>query len=170
MAEPLPRVEQEKTLVSWKAPARPFKPRGSQFLTVPMVTAILVGIILLLAGEWMLIAVVVALVFAYYVWTTVPPMEAEFLITTRGLRLHEQLYVWEVLTRWWMTDKWGQKILAVETPTVMVGRLLLPLGKTDEKEIIKEMEKYLLREQPADTTLDKMGKWLTEKFPLEETR
>ncbi|KKW00602.1 MAG: hypothetical protein UY33_C0008G0012 [Candidatus Amesbacteria bacterium GW2011_GWA1_48_9] len=161
-------MEQEKTLVVWKAPARPFKPRGSQFLTVPMVIAILVGIILLLAGEWMLIAVVASLVFAYYVWSTIPPVEAEFSITTRGVRVAGQLYVWEVLTRWWITEKWGARILTIETPVVTVGRILMPLSKQAEKEVETEMGKYLLKEQPADTWLDKAGRWMTEKIPLEE--
>lgn len=168
MPQETPRVEQEQTLLAWKAPSRPFKQKGSQFLTVPMVIAILVGIILLLAGEWMLIMVVAALVFAYYVWSTVPPVEADFSLTTRGVRLHGQLYAWEVLVRWWISEKWGQKLLNIETPAVTVGRLILPLGKTAQEAAEKEIGKYLLKEQPNDTVMDKMGKWLTETFPLEE--
>ena len=133
-----------------------------------MVIAILVGIILLLAGEWILIMVVAALVFAYYVWSTVPPVEADFSITTRGVRMHGQLYAWEVLNRWWISEKWGHKLLNIETPVVTVGRLILPLGKGTQEEAEKVIGKYVLMEQPNDTTMDKLGKWLTETFPLEE--
>jgi hypothetical protein len=166
--EAVPRGIQEKSLLVWKAASRPYKTPGKQFLTVPMVIGILVGLIFLMAGEWMAIAVIAAIVFAYYMWSTVPPQEAEFAITNRGLRVGGQLYLWEVLTRWWMGDKWGQKMLMVETPTSSVGRLILPLGETEEKKVTDLMEKYLLLEKPDDTWLDKTGKWMTEKFPLEQ--
>jgi len=39
---------------------------------------------------------------------------------------------------------------------------------TDNENQIKEaMGKYVLMEKPAETTMDRAGKWLTEKFPLE---
>jgi hypothetical protein len=168
MPEEKSRVEQEKSLLVWKGPNRPYKTPGKQFLTVPMVIGILVGLIFLLAGEWMAIAVIASIIFAYYMWSTVPPQEAEFAITNRGIRVGGQLYVWDVLTRWWMGEKWGQKMLMVETPVSPVGRLVMPLGETKEEKITEIMEKYLLREKPNDTLLDKSGKWLTEKFPLEQ--
>lgn len=168
MPEEKPRVEQERTLFVWKAPSRPYKTPGKQFLTVPMVIAILVGIIFLLAGEWMAIAVIAAIIFAYYMWSTVPPQEAEFVITNRGLRVGGQLYVWNVLTRWWMGEKWGQKLLMVETPVSMVGRLIMPLGEAPENKVMEIMEKFLLKEKPGDTWLDKSEKWMTNKFPLEQ--
>jgi len=55
----------------------------------------------------------------------------------------------------------------VETPMVLGGRLILPMGKNREA-VEGEMSKYLLMEKPPDTALDKMGKWMEEKFPLEE--
>jgi hypothetical protein len=168
MPEEKARVEQERNVLIWRAPNRPYKAPGKQFLTVPMVIGILVGLIFLLAGEWMAIAVIAAIIFAYYMWSTVPPQEAEFAITNRGIRVGGQLYVWDVLTRWWMGEKWGQKMLMVETPASVVGRLVMPLGETKEEKIVEIMEKFLLKEKPDDTWMDKSGKWLTEKFPLEQ--
>lgn len=166
--EVAPRVEQERTLLTWKAPSRPYRASQKQFMTVPLVIGVLVGLILLLAGEWMLIAVVAALIFAYYVWSTVPPEEAEYSLTNRGVRVHGQLYVWEAFTRWWMEEKWGHKLVALEAPRHMVGRVLVPLGSGDEKKVEEIVSKFVLREKPADTAVDKAGKWLAEKFPLEE--
>jgi hypothetical protein len=168
MPEDKPRVEQEKSLLIWKAPSRPYKAPGRQFLTVPMVIGILVGIIFLLAGEWMAIAVIAAIIFAYYMWSTVPPQEAEFAITNRGIRVGGQLFVWDALSRWWMGEKWGQKMLMVETPVSMVGRLIMPLGETPEVKVTEIMNKYLLRERPNETWMDKTGRWMTDKFPLEQ--
>ena len=161
------RIEQEKTLLTWKAPSRPFRSKEKRALTVPMVIAILVAFILVIAGEWVLIAVVAALVFAYYMWTTVPPEEAEFSLTTRGVRAHGSLYTWDTLVRRWVEQEWDHDLMIVETPMVLGGRLILPMGKNREA-VEGEMSKYLLMEKPPDTALDKMGKWMEEKFPLEE--
>ena len=48
-----------------------------------VVVAILVGVIMLLAGEFMAILVLAAVIFAYYVWSTVLPQQVEHRITTR---------------------------------------------------------------------------------------
>jgi hypothetical protein len=168
MEEIAPQVEQEKALLSWIGLSRPYKGRTKQILTVPVVIGILVGIILIFAGEWMLIGVVAALIFAYYMWSTVKPDDTEYKITTRGIRAHGRLYMWDVLTRWWIEEKWAQKMLMVETPVNAAGRIVMPLGETKDGDVEKVMEKFLLKEAPEPTQLDKMGKWLAEKFPLEE--
>lgn len=162
-----PRVEQEITLLKWSAPSRPYRRTAKRELSVPMVIAILIGLILLVAGEWMLIAVVAALVFAYYAWTMVPAEMAEYAITTRGVKAVGKMYEWQQLTRWWMEDKWEHKLLVLEAPIQTMGRVIMPLGDTKAEKIEEIMERMLLREKPAETTMDKAGKWLGEKFPME---
>jgi len=120
-----PQIEQEKELVVWKAMERPFKVRDRQFFTTAMVIAMLVGVILLFAREWMLVATLAAGVFAYYVWSTVPPQEVEYKITTRGVRMHGKLYTWAEMARWWVEEKWGYKLLAVDVPGSFPKRLYL---------------------------------------------
>ena len=149
------------------APSRPFKLRDRQFFTTIIVIAVLVCILLAFAREWMLIATVAAMIFAYYVWSTVPPEEVEYSITTRGVRVHGQLYRWDELTQWWMEDKWGQKMIVIATPTSVSRRLHLLLGQTGEAQAKQVLEKYLVMEKPPETAMDKAGKWVTEKFPLE---
>ena len=164
------RVEQEKVLLAWKAPARPYRRMPKQFMTVPLVISGLVGLVLLVAGEWMLIAVVAALVFAYYAWSVVPPEDAEYALTNRGLRIHGQLMEWMNFTRWWTVDKWGHAMLIIEAPGTITGQVVMPLGDTDQKNVEEVMNKMLLREKPADTGLEKASKWLSEKFPISEER
>lgn len=160
--------EQETTLIEWKGPSRPHRQTGMQAFTVPTIIAVLIGLILLVAGEWMLIAVVAAVVFAYYTWTMVPSEEVNYAITSRGVRVAGKIYEWPELTRWWVEDKWGQKILVFEAPGGgTLGRVIMPLGGVTEEKIDEVMGKVLLNEKPADTALDKAGKWLGEKFPLE---
>ncbi len=163
-----PSVPQpEQTLLKWMAPARPFKTRDRQFFATVIVIAILIGILLAFAREWMLIAVIAAMIFAYYVWSTVTPEEAEYSLTTRGIRAHGQLYRWDELSQWWLEEKWGQKVLVVATPVAVARRLHLLLGQTSEEQLKQVLEKYLVMEKPPETALDKAGKWVSEKFPLE---
>jgi hypothetical protein len=115
------------------------------------------------------IVVVAAMIFAYWSWSAIPAEMTEFSISSRGIRVKDKLYDWYEFTRWWMTEKWGHKLLALESPGQVAGRLVLPLGEGIKEEKVEEiMEKLLLRETPPETTLDKMGKWLTENFPLEK--
>ena len=159
-------MEQEKELVVWKAMERPFKARDRQFFTTAMVIAALVGVILLFAREWMLVVTLVAGIFAYYVWSTVPPQEVEYKITSRGVKMHGRLYTWEEMARWWIEEKWGHKLLAVDTPASFPKRLYLVLAD-NQSQVEEAMGKYVLMESPAETSMDRAGKWLSEKFPLE---
>jgi hypothetical protein len=161
-----PRVEQEKTLLTWRALSRPFAAREGQLLTVPMAIAILVGIILVIAGEWMMVGVTAAVMFVYYVWSTVIPEEIEYAITSRGIRVAKVLYAWEAITQWWMMEKWDQKLLMVGVLGYPGGRLALPLGTMEQSRIELLMNKFALNEVPEENRMDKTAKWLQEKFPM----
>ena len=165
-----PRVEQEKTLLSWRALSRPFALKEGQLLTVPMAIAILVAIILVIAGEWMMVGVTAAVMFVYYVWSTVVPEEIEYAITSRGVRIGKVLYAWEAITQWWMGDKWDQQLLMIGVMGYPGGRLALPLGTMEETRVEILMNKFVLKEVPEDTRMDKVAKWLEEKFPLSEKK
>lgn len=132
-----------------------------------LVIAILVSVLLIFAGEWMLIGVIAAMVFAYYVWSTVPPEEVEHVLTTRGVRVHGQLYRFEDMERWWMEDRWGYKMLIIDIPVAFPKRLHLVVGNVDENVLKETMGVSVLMEQPVETPMERMGKWLAEKFPLD---
>ena len=162
------QVQQERELVKWMAMERPYKPLDRQMFVTGVVVAILVGVIMLLAGEFMAILVLAAVIFAYYVWSTVPPQQVEYKITTRGIRTSGQLYSWGEMVRWWVEEKWGSKLLVVDLPAGRqeLLRLHLVLG-VEEAAVRDVMEKYLLMEKPAETGMDKVGRWIGEKFPLQ---
>ena len=167
-AEATVGVQQEKELVKWTAAERPYKPLDRQMFVTGVVVAILEGVIMLLAGEFMAVLVLAAVIFAYYVWSTVPPQQVEYIITTRGIRTNGQLYTWAEMTRWWMGEKWGSKLLTVDLSAGKQGlrRLHLVLG-TEEAAVKTVMEKYVLMEKPVETAMDRAGRWLAEKFPFE---
>ena len=79
-----------------------------------VVVAILVGVIMLLAGEFMAILVLAAVIFAYYVWSTVLPQQVEHRITTREFGQAGNCIPGE-MARWWWRKNGGSKLLVVET-------------------------------------------------------
>lgn len=157
----------EKILLKWLAVSRPYKPQSRQFFSTAIVIAILISIVLVLAGEWMLIAVLAAMIFAYYVWSMIPPDEIEYSLTSKGVRIASILYPWNTLSRFWLEDKWEYKMLVVDNPTGVSKRLYLVLGNQNPAEVEEIMAKFVLAEKPEPTTVDKMSGWLLEKFPLE---
>ena len=160
---------QEKVLVAWKSPARLFRPRSPQFFTTAITIAVLLSIVFAIAGEWMLIALMAALIFAYYLWSTIPPEPVDHSITNLGIRTANELYRWNEFSRWWAEDKWNQQVLIVETPLRFPPRLHLLLESKSAKDVTKIMTDRLLLDKPALTQLDKASSWLAAKFPLEQS-
>lgn len=161
-------VKEVRTLLSWKAPARLFKRRDKEFWTTVLAIIFLISLILLFLKEWFLIATIFALAFVYYVLSTVPPEEIEYQLTNRGIRFEKIEYPWEALYRFWISEKWGQKILNIDGRAGFAGRLTLILGSQDEKRVTEIIGKYLLHEEALPTFFDRASEWLAQKIPLEK--
>ncbi len=171
-AQPEPQVPKEiKTLFLWKSPSRPFKKRDRDYFTTIAAIVFLIGVILLFIKEFLLIGVLLAFMFVTYVLATVPPEEAEHKVTTEGIVSGGKSYLWTELRDFYFTERWGQKILNVNTKLKFPGRLLILLGSEDEKKIKEEIGKYLsYRETPILTWMDKAADWLSKKVPLEKSQ
>jgi len=156
-----------KVLLSWKAPARPFKKRDREYFTTIGAIVFLVAVILVFLKEWLLIAVVVSLMFVAYVLATVPPEIVEHTITNKGVETGGKLYKWEELKRFWFSKKWKDTVLNIETEKSFPGRLLLVVPEVERKRVEETLAKYLEMEAPEPTFMDKAAKWLSEKVPLE---
>lgn len=156
-----------KELVSWKAQTRPFKKRDKEYFSTIAAIVFLIVVILLLIKEWLLIGVTIAITFFAYVLGTVPPQEAEYKITTKGLVIGKKTYFWTQLARFWFSKKWGSTILHLETLLPFPRQLQIVLKGVKKDKIKEILNKYLTNEKPQKTTLDKASDWLKEKVPLE---
>ncbi|MBI2587242.1 hypothetical protein HYW29_00295 [Candidatus Amesbacteria bacterium] len=161
-----PVIQQEKVLLTWTAPVRLVAPGNRQIYTTAIVILSLVGIILAIAGEWMLIATLAALLFAYYLWSTSTPEMTSYSITTWGIRANAQLYRWPEMNRWWLDQKWACPILVIDTPFRFPPRLHIILSSAKSKDVSILMSKYLIMDKPLPTPIDLAGSWLAAKFPL----
>lgn len=164
-----PKVVELKTLLSWKSPARPFKKRDREYFTTIGAIVFLLAVILLFLKEWLLIAVIIALMFVAYVLASIPPEEVEHKITTRGIVTGNRTYAWDDLSKFWFSQRWKQTILNMETKLRFPGQLLLLLGDTNKDKVKEILGKYLSFEQPETTWMDNAAEWLAKKVPLEKT-
>jgi len=163
-----PRVEQEKPFLTWVAKSRPFKKKNPQTMQVVVVLGVLIAMVLVFAGEWMLLAVLVALAFYYYVVSFIAPEDVEYQLTNFGVRAFGKLFVWGEFSRWWWSEKWGTKLISLELMTGVMGRMFIPVDKVKPGEVEQIMNKFLLFDEPKETSMEKMSKWMVKKFPLEK--
>jgi hypothetical protein len=165
--EVLPSKE-EKTLIEWEALERPFQKKDKDFWTTILSVLGLVSLILFFVKEWFLIATLVALVFLYYVLTTVKPERRKYKITNKGIYISSSERInWDLLHRFWITKKWGHLMVNLGTwlkfPRVV--SLVVPMDKKEE--LTKTLEKYIPQEETSPQFLDKFSTWVTNKLPLE---
>ncbi len=164
-------VQQEplRTLVEWDAPARTFKARDKEFFRTIFSLLILVVIILFFAQQFMLILAIIATAFLAYVLNTVPPGMVHHKITTQGVVSAEHASQWKELKNFFFSEKYGQKILNIDTTSAFPGRLMLLLGDQDSENVKQILSKYLMYKEKAPVTwFDKATSWLSEKVPLEK--
>lgn len=160
----LPVKRQEKDLVVWTAPSRPFQRRSKDFYTSLVAVAGLVGVVLFIIEGIMPVILVISAVFLFYVLSTIPPGDIEYKITDQGIKIGDSKTPWELLGRYWFVARGGSEILVVETSRVP-GRMELVIDLAKKDEIQKALDKYLVNEQAAPTMYDKMASWATKTLP-----
>src|SRR3990170_6554209 len=130
-------VGEEKVLLTWKAPVRPYKKRDREYYTTIAAIAFLVLIVLAFLREFLLIVVVIAFAFVSYVFAAIPPEETEHQLTSRGVRSADKLYRWADLRRYWLSEKYGQAMVMVQTAMLFPGQLLMLLPEADKEKVRK---------------------------------
>lgn len=166
-----PKIEEAgeiKTLLSWEASARPFRPKDRSYYTTIAVLVILLILIALLAREFLLIGVLLSLTFVAYVLAFIPPNNVKYKISTQGITIGDHFYFWHELDSFWFKEKESHKVLFVQTRLRFPGQLMLVLGDQQEEEIKKAVARFLpFHEIPQSSLLEKWSESLQKHFPLE---
>lgn len=162
-------VKEEKELLAWKALSRPFQRKDRDFWVTAIASVVLVCVILFFVGEWGLIAAILALLFLYYVLTTVEPEKASYRITTKGIYYPgiDQRINWDFLKSFYFIEKWGHLLLKIETYLSTLPLISLVVNKKDENELFKLMKKYLPEGEEKKTAADKISGWVYRRLPFE---
>ena len=164
--ESVEKAKEAKDLLSWVSPGRVFRKRDKKWFTNIAILALCLIVILLFIKEFIVIGVVLALLFVYYVLATVPPEQVTHKITTQGVTSAGHAYLWRELTDFWFTKKQEQIVLNIGTKLRFPGRLIILLGEQSAekiKEVLSPFTPY--REIPKISWLDKMADSLYRKLP-----
>lgn len=161
------KSKKETVFLSWKAPVRPFKRRGKEFLTTVLMIAFLTGVIFYFIEGILPVIVIVALVFLVWVFSTFQPEEVEHKISNRGVVFAGKLYRWGDLIRFWFAKRLSNELFVVET-VQMPGRLELVINPEDKATIRETVEEYVPYEEAPPNFLDKSASWLAKRVPLED--
>lgn len=165
--EPQPvvvRSEPERDLLIWTAPARPFMRRDKQFYTTVFAIAGIISLVLFLAEGIMPVILIVALVFLYYVLSTVPPENIEYKITSKGVKIAGKLTGWQTLSRFCFGTRSGSEVLVFETFSVP-GRVEIMINSKIKDDLKKEISAYVPYEDIPTSGLDKITNWVAQKLP-----
>ena|SRR3989344_3110649 len=161
--------EPVKTLLSWTAPSRPFRKKDRSFYTTVAILIVLISLIALLAGQLLLVGVLLSFGFLVYVLNFVPPEDISYKISTQGTTIGDHFYHWQELDSFWFTKKDGNNLLYILTRFRFPGALIIVLSPDFEEEQIKTIvARYLPFHEIAPRSL--MEKWsegLQKHFPLE---
>lgn len=162
-------AEEIKTLLSWEAPARPFRKKDrSYYTTIAILLILVVLIVFLWLRDFLLIGVLLALGFVSYVLAFVPPHKIQFKISTQGITVGEDFYFWHFLDAFWFKEKDGLKVLHIQTRLRFPAQLMLVLGSEDEEKVKKTVARFLpYVEVPYRSWMEKWSEGLQKHFPLE---
>lgn len=158
------KPELEKDLVTWIAPARPFKRRDKQFYVTTISIAGMVCLILFLAEGAMPVILIISLIFLYYVMSTVAPEDIEYKITNKGVKVGGRLTEWQSLGRFWFSRRFDSDLIVFET-RMIPNRMELVIKSEIKGEIEKNLKDYLVEEEISPSNLDKAVDWFSKKLP-----
>lgn len=164
MSESAPKVVQEKDLIVWSAPARPFKKRNKEFYITIVAMAAVVGLILFLAEGWMPVILIVSLIFLFYVLNTVEPETIEYKLTNKGISVAGKTTEWNSLKRFWFSRRFDSDLLTIET-VFLPGRMELVIDPAKKEELKKLLSKYLVQEEASPSFLDRTANWFAKRLP-----
>ena len=158
-------LKEEKELLAWNAPARPFKRRNRQFYVTVIAIAAIVGLILFLVDGFLPVILIVSIVFLFYVLSTVEPENIDYRLTSLGIKIADTPRVdWNLTTRFWFTRRFDSDLLVIETLN-FPGRLELVIKPESKDEIKEKIKEYVQFEEAPASSLDKAANWFSERLP-----
>jgi len=158
-----------KTLLSWRAPGRPFRKRSKQYYLSSLLIALLVEIVLFLFSQYLLMLVVASLLFMAFALASVPPRNFHYRISSEGIMIEDYFFLWQELYDFYFKKHDSEDTLHVGTHDFFPGEITLTLRGVDREHVKSVMLPFLpFREVVKPTFMEKSGDWLSHNFPLEK--
>ena len=157
-------LQEEKDLLVWTAPARPFKRRNKDFFVTLGGMAAVAGLVVFLIDGFLPVILIISLVFLFYVMATIEPENIEYKITTKGIKIAGKRTDWNMMGRFWFTKRLDNDLLIIEVAT-LPGRMELVIKEEVKDQIKKELNEYLTHEEIPASGIDRAANWFSSKVP-----
>lgn len=161
------RKESERDLITWTAPARPFKRYGRKFYVTVFSIVGIISIILFIAEGAMPVILLISLIFLFYVLSTVQPENIENKVTNKGVRISDTLVEWQNIKRFCFSRKSGSDILVLDTFS-FPGRLEIVINDELKENMKRVISAYVPYEEIKPSSMDKVADWVIKKLPESE--
>lgn len=158
------RREPEKDLFVWRAPSRPFKRRPREFYVTLFAIVGLLGLVLFIAEGAMPVILLIAIVFLFYILSTVEPTEIEYKITNKGIKIGGVTTSWQIMSRFCFVKKAESEVLTIETFTIP-ERMEVMVNLEDIETVRKYLLDYIPEDEIKPSRLEKITNWFSSKLP-----
>lgn len=161
-----PEVKPEKSLITWKALSRPFKRRSREFYINLFSVAGLLGLIIFLIEGVVPVILIAALLFMFYVFSTIEPEHAEYSLTSYGVRINGQMIkYWDEMGLYWFSKRMDHETLIIET-NAMPWKIEMVIDPSEKEKIEEIISKKLYLNDNPDTNIDKVVAWFGNKIKV----
>lgn len=158
-------MEQQKTLLIWEGPVRPYKKQDKKFYANMISLVIVMGVFLFVAGQWPLIVVLLSLLFASYALYSQKPPNTTYAITNKGIVIDKEVIEYDKIQNFFVTKSLDETLINFDLKLgFLKRRFMIPNNvKTLEKaeKILKDyiFEKPVTKQKPNVIMhyLDKFG-------------
>ena len=156
-------IPQREILYKWNSPQRYFKKLNMRIYVIALACIIALFIMLILLGQYALMAAIAAVMFLVYVVGTIPPVKVPHIITNLAIETAGGVYEWEKMDTYWFAQRDNQVVLYVDMNMSFPGRLIMLVGPEDVKKTHGVLSKVVpYRDYRSQNRFSKMmnGEWI----------
>ena len=157
-----------KVEVAWTVPARLFTPRTKDYYRRLVSLIFVIGVVLILGGQFLLLALVVSLAVLYYVLSSVEPQTVRHEIDNYGVHCFGKQYYWADFKFFFVTKEGHFDAVHLDTVDALPGRITLLVADDNSQKVIDHLSQNLTRRLDAPSTVfDKTFRRLSSKLSLD---
>lgn len=159
----------EKVWFSWSAPVRAFKRQDREFWITCLAILGLVGIIFFFAKDFLAILPACALLFLYYILSTVPPEIVDNKLTNRGIHFGPNFFPWDAINSFSFGKAGDSRAVIFDTfINFFTRQISLIISPQDEETVKGFCLKKLPLVESSPRFIDKLSKRLAALMPFED--
>jgi hypothetical protein len=163
-------VNEEKVLFEWVAPERAFQKREKDFWITAIAILVLVAVIFIFIKEFFLVVALGSLLFLFYVLSTVPPADAKYKITNRGIYFGDSHYYWDILEKFWFKQSLSTEMIHFGTVLRFPRTVSLVITGQNKDKLKEVIIKRLPLIESSPNFVDKLTEWVGKRLPLEDRK